>query len=196
MTKYIANPIILVGKSGSGKTTVTNTLVNVYSSKNLKYERIVTYTTRDKRSNESDEDYHFVTNKQFEEIKGLFAECSYSKKGEKTVAYGSLVSDYEPKEDTVKIIILNPEGMMNVLKSIGISNCTIVYLSDDESTLKERLKKRATETEEEINSRLEREREDFKKVSAYSNLMITTGSHSPEWVANIINEYVHGTLNY
>ena len=47
-----------------------------------------------------------------------------------------------------------------------------------------------------INSRLERERESFKNVGAYEALRITTDQHSPEWVANIIDEYVHGTLNY
>lgn len=189
---HITNPIILVGKSGSGKTTVANTLVNQYSTEELKYERIVTYTTRSKRNNESETDYHFVTSEQFEKMKDKFAECSYSPNG----AYGSLKSDYSAEEGVVKIIILNPEGMLNALKKLGMQNCTVIYLYDSEITLKERLKKRGTESVEQINSRLERERKSFKNVGVYEALRITANQHSPEWVANIIDEYVHGTLNY
>ena len=86
--------------------------------------------------------------------------------------------------------------MKNTLKSIGMNNATVVYLFDAEATLKERLLKRDTETSNEINTRLEEERETFKNVDAFINLKITTGEHSPEWAANIINEYVRGTLNY
>lgn len=190
------NPIILVGKMGSGKTTVANTLVDVYSTSDLKYERIVTYTTRNKRNGETDKDYHFISDEDFERMKDHFAEVSYSDKGEKTVAYGSLAEDYRPEEGTVKIIILNPEGMMNVLKSIGMQNATVIYLHDFETTLKERLLKRGTETEEEIDARLQKEREDFKEVDAYRSLRITVGKHPAGWVANIIDQYVRGTLNY
>ena len=64
--------LILVGKIGSGKTTVVNELVQ-----NFGYEKAVTDTTRPKRPGEIEGvDYHFLTKEEFDKNKenGLYAE--------------------------------------------------------------------------------------------------------------------------
>lgn len=56
--------IVLVGKSGSGKTTIEKELCK------SGYEKIVTYTTRPKRDGEINSiDYHFITEEQFISLK-------------------------------------------------------------------------------------------------------------------------------
>lgn len=59
--------IVLVGKSGSGKTAAAKYIVT-----NFKYENIVSHTTRPIRGNETDgTDYYFVTDEEFNNVKML-----------------------------------------------------------------------------------------------------------------------------
>lgn len=64
--------IVLIGASGSGKSTIENILSTKYG-----YERIISYTTRRPRNNEKNgEDYFFINNETFEDMinSELFAE--------------------------------------------------------------------------------------------------------------------------
>ena len=66
--------IILVGASATGKTEVGKILKSKYG-----YNKIITYTTRDKRESEiEDVDYHFVSKETFEEMakEGKFFEST------------------------------------------------------------------------------------------------------------------------
>lgn len=55
--------IILIGKSGSGKSTIQNELLK------RGYNVSINYTTRNKRKNEVDGiDYHFITKEEFEKL--------------------------------------------------------------------------------------------------------------------------------
>ena len=101
--------VVLLGASGSGKSTVENIL-----SKNYGYEKIVSYTTRPQRIGETNgKDYHFITNEQFQESlrKGLFAEYDeYSQER----FYGTLKSDYKKGN---KVVVLTPNGLRQLKKS-------------------------------------------------------------------------------
>ena len=62
--------IVLVGRTASGKSTVAKEL------EKHGFERIITYTTREKRPNEvEDVDYHFIDNQKFLDMAevGFFA---------------------------------------------------------------------------------------------------------------------------
>ncbi len=57
--------IILMGPSASGKTSIGRILEKMYN-----IEKVVTYTTRDKRYQEIDGiDYHFITKEEFLKLK-------------------------------------------------------------------------------------------------------------------------------
>lgn len=59
----IKYPIVLFGKTGSGKTTVAKEM------EKLGIKRLISYTTRPKRSDEKDGvEYHFVSEDQFFEM--------------------------------------------------------------------------------------------------------------------------------
>ena len=56
--------IILIGKSGSGKSTIERIISNQYG-----YKRIISFTTREKRKNETDGvEYNFITKQKFDEM--------------------------------------------------------------------------------------------------------------------------------
>lgn len=103
--------IILVGESASGKSSIEKYLVEKYG-----YNKVISYTTREPRPNEVDGvDYHFISNKKFEELEklGFFAETAQYN----TWNYGTA------KEDCTddKIAVLTPHGLRQVSKIDGIN---------------------------------------------------------------------------
>lgn len=101
--------IILLGASGSGKSTIENELSTHHG-----FSKIVSYTTRQPRNNEKNgKDYFFIDNKMFEEFlsRGLFAEFDeYSQNR----LYGTLKSDYV---DGDKVVVLTPNGLRQLKKN-------------------------------------------------------------------------------
>lgn len=197
----IAKSIIIVGKMGVGKTSVANYLCRVYSTHSMKYERVITYTTRAKRPDEPLNAYHFVSNEEFDAMKDNeeFVETSERSVGDNLVQYGSRIEDYAPSYDTdghliLKVIILDPRGMKEALKLIGPGNLTVIYLKADEKVLRERLAARGTDSQDVINARLLEEAESFKDVSCRADLTINCNTTGISAVANIIDQYLHGSL--
>ena len=101
--------IILLGASGSGKSTIENEL-----STHHRFSKIVSYTTRQPRNNEKNgKDYFFIDNKMFEEFlsRGLFAE--YDEYSQNRL-YGTMKSDYV---DGDKVVVLTPNGLRQLKKN-------------------------------------------------------------------------------
>lgn len=184
-------PIILIGKSGSGKTTVTNYLVD-----NFNYNQIITYTSRPRRECEPVDAYHFISNEKFNKLKddSFFAEY-YEKTlndGE-VIKYGSAKSDYE-NLDSQNIIILTPDGMRNAIKSIGVMNVSVIYLKASDDVLRERLNYRNSESEINYESRLAQERLDFDGIEPECDFVINCNNLSIETIANLIHNYCFNNL--
>lgn len=95
--------IVLLGASGSGKSTIENELSTHYG-----FNKIISYTTRHPRiGEENGKDYWFTDNETFKEIvdKNLFAEHDeYSQNR----LYGTLKTDYI---DGDKVVVLTPNGL-------------------------------------------------------------------------------------
>ena len=101
--------IVLLGASGSGKSTIENELATHHG-----FEKIISYTTRQPRNGEvSGEDYYFTNNETFIEMlkDGLFAE--YDEYSQQRL-YGSLKSDYV---DGNKVAVLTPNGLRQLKKN-------------------------------------------------------------------------------
>lgn len=164
--------VILVGKSGAGKTTVAKNLEKMFG-----YKRVVTYTTRPPRKGEVDGvDYWFIPEDDFfmaimndELMEYQEYESSFGK-----VSYGSSKLDFRKKylkeDEKNRVIVLNPEGVLNVLKTldfessfIEFDDIEIFYLDVSDSVLQKRLEKRGDD-DKEISRRLTSDAQDIKKI--------------------------------
>lgn len=184
-------PIILIGKSGSGKTTVTNYLVENYN-----FNQIITYTSRPRRECEAVDAYHFISNDKFNQLKDKSFFAEYYKKtlpdGE-LIQYGSAKEDYKDFNNQ-HIIILNPEGMRNAVKSLGAMNTSVIYLKAKEETLIEHLNYRNSESEVNYKTRLAQECIDFDHIEPECDFVINCDNLSIETVAELIHDYSFDNL--
>lgn len=119
--------IVIVGASASGKSTLQKQMVE---QKPSRYKKVVTYTTRPPRRGEkAGIDYHFVTEKQFQELvdKGFFIEHNEYRGWH----YGTAKEDCHDENDC--IAVLTPAGF-RALKKNDIKTIS-VYLYVDRRSL-------------------------------------------------------------
>lgn len=160
--------IVLIGKSGSGKTTMANILCEKFG-----YHKVVTTTTRPMRKNEKqDIDYHFVSKHRFDELKneGKFVETrEYHVANGDVWEYGSPVDVIKNASNT-DIIILTPEGCHKVIETFGRENLVIIYIYANLRAIEYRLTKRG-DSKDEIKRRMAQDQIDFKGVEDMVNFI-------------------------
>lgn len=106
--------ICLVGESGSGKTTIAQLLEERYG-----YTSISSYTTRPRRHPE-EKGHIFVTQEQFDALlPDLVAYTKFS-----GYEYGATRQQVEQHD----IYIIDPTGVDELAKHIGLENMLVVYL--------------------------------------------------------------------
>lgn len=142
---------IISAPSGAGKTTLVHALLAQYAS-HYSIERLITYTSRAPRVIEkAGYDYHFISNREFEEKieQGFFLEYS--------TAYGAyygisraLIAQLSAGKSY--LIVVDRQGARSLKEKID--NAIAVWLYTDLPTLEERLYARATDTKEQIAKRL------------------------------------------
>ena len=110
--------IVLVGRSGSGKTYIAKQLVDKHG-----FEKVVTYTTRPKRKNEINNiDYNFVNNENFDILEKMvwFYETQEYKTVDGIYKYGTSIKSILDAPDK-SVIILSPDGVKQITK-YGVNN--------------------------------------------------------------------------
>lgn len=176
--------IVILGKTGSGKTTLVNNLIE------KGYEKCITDTTRPIRKGEVDGvDYHFLTPEVFEENlqKGLYAEHVLYKASFGDAYYGSRLSYYEDDSKNT-IIILNPYGLKMVNDLVASDNRLSIYLNLNDDLLLKRLEKRG-DSKEEVQRRLGTDRQDFSDIHFYCDYIINvTDETTVEELADIVHK--------
>lgn len=101
--------IVLLGASSSGKSLIEKELATNYD-----FEKIISYTTRPIRDNETNGvDYHFTDNESFNTLleEGVFAE--YDEYSQNRL-YGTLKTDYMTGN---KVVVLTPNGLRQLKKN-------------------------------------------------------------------------------
>ena len=114
--------IVLLGASGSGKSTIENELATHHG-----FEKIISCTTRKPRNGEVDgKEYHFVEHDTFIDIvnSDMLAEYDEYSQGK---LYGTLKSDYI--DDTDKVVVLTPNGMRQLKKNCHNNNIFSVLIN-------------------------------------------------------------------
>lgn len=133
-----------MGKSGSGKSSVVNELVNQTSLKKIK-----TYTSRPQRINELDNEYNFISKNKFKQLieEDFFAEFTTYNTVNGLWYYGTdKKSILNAKSND--IVILNPSGLEQARKTIGKEHIISFYIDVLPNILKQRLTKRGDNSEE------------------------------------------------
>lgn len=179
--------IVLLGASGSGKSTIENELAIHHG-----FKKIISYTTRKPRENEENgKDYFFIDNCTFEEVlsRKLFAE--YDEYSQNRL-YGTLKSDYVNGED--KVVVLTPNGLRQLKKNLPNGNIFTVLV---EASLGTRIKryidrvgvnKFTYDDKNEISSRVERDFSMFLGLEKEVDLVVDNndGTDIKELVAEIL----------
>ena len=170
--------IALIGKTASGKDSIKKELLK------LGYESVVTTTTRPMRPGEvQDVSYHFIDKSQFRRlnIQGFFAETTSYDTVHGTWYYGTQKKDL--KDNDNKVIILNPDGILSLMRTIDMSDWVVFFIDCPEEIIKERLNKRG-DNPEEAERRLEADRKDFINIERLCDHRITNdGRNKPEEIA-------------
>ena len=160
-------PIIIIGKSNSGKTTLLPVL-----SKKLNANPITTYTTRPRRPGEAKNTYHFISPFLFKLliIFRFFAEYTSYNASFGKVFYGSSKRSFKNNS----IIILNPYGVKAIKSKI---NCYVVYLNISNDLAEKRALLRG-DNPIEIKRRLQQDNKDFDKIENFCDIIYTVDENS------------------
>lgn len=158
--------VIVSAPSGSGKTTI----VNVLLKHNKRFTRSLSFTTRAPRRGERNgRDYYFVTKKEFlaKKKKGFFLE-SANVFGQ---FYGTSKPLVQKKLRAGKDVFLaiDVQGMKQLVKRFSkkIPMVSIFIMPPSIRVLRQRLKKRQTETNKELDKRLRAAKEEVKERWLY-----------------------------
>lgn len=159
--------VIISGPSGSGKTTICSLLME-----HPDIQRSVSYTTRVPRDGETDGvDYHFVKKNVFlkliEEDKFIeYAEYCGS-------FYGTPIG---PVEEAIRngkyfILTIDVQGMSQIREKISDVTSIFIIPPDDE-TLRQRLRKRLTDSDASVEKRLKIAKEELNYKKHYDFCVI------------------------
>jgi len=169
-TGNAANPVFVVtGTSGAGKGTLERALL----SQMPELELAVSATTRDRREGEENgREYWFISDAEFDEklAGGEFLEYVEFPWGQRS---GTLRSEIARIADAGKIPLLDlePEGALDVKNTVPGAVTIFVEAPSFEEN-ERRLRARATESEGEIEDRLELARKQLSQANEFDHLIV------------------------
>ena len=142
--------LVLSGPSGVGKDTVMLKLLEKYPN----MEKLVTTNSRPKRDDEKDGfDYHFVTREEFEKL--IVDEAFFEWVEYRGHYRGGQKKHVQEALDSGKDVIwrIDVRGVMNIrekVKEMFPHSVFVLLAVDNMETLKHRMEKRASETQDEF----------------------------------------------
>ena len=167
---------ILSGPAGSGKTTLCHRLLSEFDN----LQRAVTVTTRSPRDGEKEgRDYYFYSREEFDRRneEGDFLEWALLHGR----AYGTLASEvlqhFEENEDV--LLSIDVQGMRQIKSTATSSDwlrghlVTIFINPPSLEELRDRLRKRGTDDEVEIERRIESARREMEVSGEYDYVLET-----------------------
>lgn len=178
--------IVISGPSGSGKDTIVSRLIE----KDDSFTTSVSATTRLPRACEKDgTDYYFISREEF--LKKIENDefIEYADYGSKY--YGTLKSDVREKIKSGKTVILVIEitGALNI-KKLYPDSLSVFIMPPSREALEERLRKRGTDSEEEIKTRLNIAKNEISESEKYDRVVVNDDlDRTVEEVYNIIKSY-------
>ena len=166
--------LALIGKSGSGKTTIEDTLIREYG-----FKRAISHTSREKRVNDVEGvNYYFVSKAEMErlwETGELVERVDYLDN-----IYGFVESECKPD----RVVAVLPDGLkqLNRRKDLNIFS---VYLDVSYDVRKERMSGRG-DSDENGEKRLRNDDEVFAEVESMVDLVINNDDKTIEEIVDEI----------
>ncbi len=162
--------IIVSAPSGAGKTTTVKHLLQ----QNFGLEFSVSATSRQPRPGEiNGKDYHFIPESEFrQKIENReFLEWEEVYEG---ILYGSLKSEVNRILNLGKSVIFDVDvvGGLNIKKFYGNDALAIFITPPSVEELEKRLKKRSTETEEKINTRIAKAKKEMEFAGQFDVIIV------------------------
>ncbi|GHV50999.1 guanylate kinase [Deltaproteobacteria bacterium] len=189
MKKKTGIALVLCAPSGTGKTTLSKRLMADYPS----FSFSVSCTTRAARSGEIDgKDYRFIGKEEFISLreKGHFAEWAE--------VHGNFYGT--PLQAALDILASGRDLLFDIdvqgasqLKNTLPQACFVFILPPSKTVLEQRLRGRATETEESIAKRLRAARAELTQASWFDALIVNDGID--EAYAELLAAYRAAGLN-
>jgi guanylate kinase len=189
MSTSLKKVIILAAPSGAGKTTITKYLLERFSR--LAFS--VSATTRAPRGAEQDGvEYHFLSLAKFEGLiyDNEFLEYEQVYEG---VYYGTLKSEIDRiwALGKVPVLDIDVKGAIRVQQQLGEKSLSIFIMPPSIEALKTRLLKRKTETEQSIQTRIDKAEYEISFSNQFNaiikNEVLATAC---EEAANILIEFL------
>jgi len=161
--------IVLSSPSGGGKSTLANYLMTLYPE--IRFS--VSCTTRKIREGEVDgKDYFFLSKEEFEEkvANGEFAEYEQIFGN----YYGTLKSEIKKHLNSGNSILFDVDvkGAVSLRKNFPEDTLLLFIYPPSFEELERRLQKRSTESPDELNTRLERAKEELEYKDLFDHSIL------------------------
>ncbi len=187
------NLIILSAPSGTGKTTLCKSIQKVFPE--IKWS--ISYTTRLRGASENDgQDYRFISRKGFEKL------IKDRKLAEWENVHGALYGTVKEtligiiEKNKFLLLELDVKGALKLKKMYPQNTFSIFIIPPTYEDLKKRLISRNTETEEVINIRLKRFKEEITYKSKFDYVMYNDKlSVAVDEVIKIVKKIKQGEYN-
>ncbi len=160
--------VLFSGPSGVGKDTVLDIVLN--KDKNLK--KSISLTTRGIRENEVDgKDYYFISTEKFENMISQGQVLEYAKYGSNFYGTPKAPIDEWLSEGKTVILKIEVQGASKI-KELYPDSVSIFILPPSMNELENRLRSRGTESEDDINKRLDIARGEVERSKDYDFIVI------------------------
>ena len=178
--------IILMGKSGAGKSTIEKKLEEEYN-----YKRVISTTTRKPRSNEIPfVDYYFIPQEVFDIYKrrNEFLEVSNYPTSGVMYSYGVHKKDVNIDEED-NILVTERTGYEQLKKTVGRENIISVYIDADFEIRANRYRERdANYNEFDIDDRAKRDNKMFEGIENDVDIIIYNEGDINKTVLDLVQE--------
>lgn len=160
--------VLFSGPSGVGKDTVLDIILD----KDEKLQRSISLTTREKRSGEIDgEDYYFITKDEFSKMVDDGQVLEYAQYGENIYGTPKAPVDKWLKEGKTVILKIEVKGAQKI-RELYPEALSIFLLPPSMQILEDRIRGRGTESEQDIEKRLEIAKNEILRSADYDFVVV------------------------
>jgi guanylate kinase len=163
--------VVLSGPSGSGKSTIVNRLVDLAP---VKLTKAISATTRPPRAGEKDGvDYYFLSRDEFERKRQAGEFLEYAEVFGSGYWYGTLKGELERarRAGTWALLEIDVQGAQHVARDYP-ETVTVFLTAASDRDYEQRLRRRGTETEQDLQNRLAIARKELAAAEFYRHRVV------------------------